>query len=147
MDKDVTLGCVAFRPDPFTKRNKVRGKGTVIPNNTTGAIRQSPDPKSCIEIAKRNIQVARALRLFNYGHSWTYLYKLLEVIELDIGGERKIINNGWAAREKLMLFKGSAKKEHHTPERFQPQEKPMTLANAKSFIRTILNNWLDSKCQ
>jgi hypothetical protein len=97
--------------------------------------------------------VARVLGLFaSKPLDWVNLYRILEVVESDMGGLKSIAQQGWATRAGLRRFKRSANSPsaigddaRHGKEPTQPAADPMTLSEARSFIETILHNWLRTK--
>jgi len=106
-----------------------------------------------IETAEKDRSVDKALALYGgLTHNWRNLYMVLEAIEDDIGGENGLIGKGWAQKDKIKLFKHTANSfislgyqaRHATATKKAPQ-KPMSLDDAKSLIKNILENWLCSK--
>jgi len=97
--------------------------------------------------------VARVLGLFaTKPVDWVNLYRILEVVEGDVGGPKSIADQGWATREALKRFKHTANSvfasgddARHGTERTQPPADPMTLSEARSFIEAIVHNWLRTK--
>ena len=97
--------------------------------------------------------VARVLGLFaSKPLDWVNLYRILEVVESDMGGLKSIAQQGWATRAGLKRFKHSANSPsaigddaRHGKEPTQPPADPMTLSGARSFIETIVHKWLRTK--
>ncbi len=106
-----------------------------------------------IEIAEKDESVDRAFALYGLDHDWTNLYKLLETIEYDVGGERALMNKLWAQSSKIKLFKQTANSFHAVGRearhgrKYEAPRNPMSLNEAQSFIRNIFHEWLCSKCQ
>jgi hypothetical protein len=106
-----------------------------------------------IKIAQSNENVAKVLRLLSKGdYDWVNLYRIFEVIEEDVGAISKITQEAWATEPAIRRFKHTANSvgaigddARHGKETTQPPKNPMTFSEAKSFIETILHNWLRSK--
>lgn len=121
------------------------GFGIGIPvNPRTRAVAGSGD--SWIELAGRDEKADDALHHFAYDiPNWFDLYKVYEIIKKDVGGETKIVENGWASRSKIRLFSRSAQSERHASGKFTPPKKAMSILEAESLIGTLLEHWLRSK--
>jgi len=100
-----------------------------------------------------NEAVARVLGLFaTKAADWVNLYRILEVVESDMGGRDSIVQQGWVTSAELRRFKHSANSPsaigddaRHGKESTKPPPDPMTLTEARSFVETILHNWLRTK--
>lgn len=112
------------------------------------------DIVSWAALADQNSRVARALRIFgNREQNWDNLYKVYEAIEDDVG-RRNIVDNGWASEKKISRFTSTANnalvvgdEARHGHEKHEPPKKPMSLSEARSFVKSILQDWLRSKIQ
>jgi len=106
-----------------------------------------------VAVACRDERVQRALRLFGAGdRDWRELYKVLEVIEADVGGARAIVIAGWADEAALRRFKHTANSlgalgdgARHAAEVTQPPKDPMPLEGATAVLRDVLRSWIESK--
>jgi hypothetical protein len=106
-----------------------------------------------VSVASSDEQVQRALRLFGAGdRDWRELYKVLEVIEADVGGPRAIDIAGWADEATLRRFKHTANSlgalgdgARHAAETTQPPQNPMPLEDATAMVRDVLRSWIESK--
>lgn len=124
----------------------ISGESEVI-TDTSAPIR------SWVRVATNDVAVSKALRLFgSEARDWVGLYRLLEVIEGDVGGIREIVAAGWATGNSLELFGRTANSvgavgdlARHGKERTQPPETPMSLSEATSLVEVILHNWLRVK--
>jgi len=115
---------------------------------------ENADPaRSWASIAYKDEAVSKALRLFGKdANNWEGLYRLLEVIEADVGETGGIVAAGWATKRSLIRFKRTANSPsatgdlaRHGKERTQPPKNPMTLPEAGDLIEVILHGWLRSK--
>ena len=108
-----------------------------------------------IEVAEEDEKATKALTLYGgLEHNWKNLYMILEVIEDDVGGERKLINKGWTSKGEIKRFKRTAdnyrilgREARHGTEKWDAPREPMSLGDAESLIRNILDKWLCSKYQ
>jgi hypothetical protein len=105
-----------------------------------------------IEIAEKDLSAARALTLYGgLMHNLRNLYMVLEIVEKDIGGENRLIDTGWAKKNEIRLFKQTAStvpiadQARHAPGKYKIPAKPMSMDDAESLIKDILENWLRSK--
>jgi len=127
---------------------KLKATGTVGSGNTTS---QLPRPTQWISLATRDVKVAQALRLWGTGPiDWVNLYRVFEVIEGDIGGA--IYRNKWTTHTEAVRFTRTANSvavlgdaaRHAKPNVLAPA-KPMSLGEARNFVRHLLEQWIDSK--
>jgi hypothetical protein len=106
-----------------------------------------------LKVALQDEAVETALRQFGVGeHNWVSLYRILEVIEGDVGGLKEIRDRGWVSMKSIKRFKSTANsckavgdEARHGIENTQPPKDPMSLSEARSFISQILHNWLREK--
>ncbi len=101
-------------------------------------------------IALEDPKGAKALRLFTITPSWINLYNILEVIQEDV--KNPVAKLGWASASEVSRFTATANnarvlgdEARHGHERFDPPPNPMTLPEAREFIRGLLERWLRSK--
>ena len=80
------------------------------------------------------------------------LYKIYEIIDDDVGGERSIQNNGWTSRNQLERFRRTANSPdaikdnaRHGVQKYSPPKNPMSLDEARYLILHLVRCWLDSK--
>ncbi len=123
---------------------------STLKDGTTETIRPVDPVPGWLRAAEQNENVAKALRLAGSGiNDWSNLYRLLEVIENDVGSETVIIENGWASRNGIKCFKHTANSpsvtgdnSRHGKERTSPPANPLELTEARALIETILYSWL-----
>jgi hypothetical protein len=104
-------------------------------------------------VAMHNESVQQALRLFGAGdRQWGELYKVLEIIEADVGGGSAIDAAGWVSAATLRRFTHTANSvgalgaaARHARETKQPPRNPMLLDDAVAMIRDLLGLWIASK--
>lgn len=111
-----------------------------------------PPPPIPVEIALRDPRVALAFELFAREPNWYDLYKVLDVIEEDVGGEKVLERKGWAPASELKRFTATANnltalgfEARHARAAWQPPKTPMTLEDAVDLMRRVLNSWLATK--
>ena len=142
---------VQFGAATPTMRAKVSADAIVIaPNGTEKKVGHS-DIETWISIAKKCEPVVDALRFFRDG-TWGNLYKVLEIIRDDVGGEHAIIEKDWVSKRTLSRFTQTAQSRaalgdhaRHASEKYKAPVQPMSLSDAKSVIRGILINWMQTK--
>jgi hypothetical protein len=134
-------------------RSKLTVSATVIKSN--GTVEQESNHPTQIEswvaLARHDKNVADALHFFNEPN-WFNLYKIYEIIKDDVCGEQKIIQNSWVTKTNIKLFTQTAQSRdvlgdnaRHASKKYKPPQKPMSLPEAKSLIKILLQNWLRSK--
>lgn len=124
----------------------VRGDGTVVPTYPADQV------PGWIRSAQQNPNVAKVFRLLGAGNlDWVNLYRLYEIIKKDIGGIKEIAKRGWATKESLKRFKRTANSPdsigddaRHGAQFTNSPKNPMALGEARSLLKVILHNWLDS---
>jgi hypothetical protein len=101
---------------------------------------------SWITKAGQDKNVADALR-YLCDQNWVNLYKIFEIVQNDVGDIGK---RGWVARKDINRFTQTAQSKEtlgdaarHASKKFKPHPQPMSLQEAKHFIRTLLLNWLN----
>jgi len=82
---------------------------------------------------------------------WYLLYKRLELVQVDLGGENKLINKKWVPENEIKLFKYTANcykaigiEARHYDNKIPPK-KPMTYQDAKKIIDKINLEWLKER--
>lgn len=135
---------------------RVRGGGKIrISITTKGGEVQDQEtfpadliPK-IISIAQNDENVATVLQILGDRlKDWVNLYNIFEVVKKDV----REIPEEWASGNAISRFKQTANSvlaigydSRHVGKIFLPPPKPMTLSEAKSFIKNIINNWIQSK--
>ncbi|MBE0415062.1 MAG: hypothetical protein IBX36_00770 [Dehalococcoidia bacterium] len=135
-----------------TGRGKLRANATVIsPDGTEKKVDQPTNLETWIGIANKYKPVADALHFFRQ-HSWVNLYKVYEIIRDDVGGENAIIAQHRVSKGKLKRFKQTAQSRaalgdyaRHASKKYKPPAQLMSLSEAKSMIKDILINWMQTK--
>jgi hypothetical protein len=120
---------------------------TVLINGTL-----APIPGLKVEAALDNDHVARALALLAREPTWYDLYKVLELIEQDVGGERALQSLSWEQADELRRFTHTANNAgalgldaRHARLDWQPPANPMPLTDATDMIRRLMEKWLATK--
>lgn len=127
----------------------------LIQRDADGAVVPAPRPRfvAVIRLAHSDAAVERAMRLFAADSaSWVGLYRILEVVEEDVGGEKRLTRLGWASKMPIKDFKHSANsveaagnESRHGVEPGDPPARPMTIEEARKFGRNLVDGWLNSK--
>jgi hypothetical protein len=140
----------------LTSRSSLSARATVIKPDGTASVSGDKKP-SIVElgysIAKRDADVAEALRIFGALESnWLNLYKVFEIIRHDVGGHAKLQEAGWVPETNIRRFTGTAQSSEilgdearHARYRGGPPSSPMSLSEARLFIKTLLEQWIRSK--
>jgi len=104
-------------------------------------------------LASQNKSVADVLRHLKTGsNDIGTLYKVYEIIKVDVGGKLAIRDKGWASRNRIDRFTRTVQspaaigdKARHGVQQTQPPEAPMLLDEAASFVLHLAKCWLNSK--
>jgi len=125
----------------------------IEPNGTVKRINPFDQNQKWFMKSLQDESVAKVLRLYSPSElNWVNLYRILEVIEGDVGGLDKIVESGLTTGNKIELFKHTANSvgaigddARHGKEKTQPPPNPMSISKAKSLIKDISLKWLRSK--
>ena len=84
--------------------------------------------------------------------AWNDLYRALEIITEDVGGNKNLIELGWATKESIRRFKHTANSPatigldaRHGVNQGEPPLIPMILSEAVALLDTIVYQWMWSK--
>lgn len=125
--------------------------------DSAGAVRITPHipvPFSLTQLGLVDVAVARALGLAAKPDAltWVGLYRIYEVVEHDVGGEKNLPKRGWGSEGQQKRFKHSANSvavggdsARHGKELTVPPKDPMSLAEATAYCKYLLQAWFDSK--
>ncbi len=99
-----------------------------------------------LEGARRHPPMVRALQILEArDEQWARIYKLLEIVKADVGGEGGIVARGWAeSKKKIELLRWTANCNRHEARRTDPPPMPMPFDEAWLLIRTIVMRWIES---
>jgi hypothetical protein len=140
----------------LTMRSRLSATATVVKSDDTIDASDKRQP-SIVElgysIAKKDANVAEALRIFgSLETNWFNLYKVFEIIRDDVGGHDQLIRTGWTSKKKIRRFTGTAQSSEilgdearHVRYKGGPPSDPMSLSEAKSFVKAMLEQWIRSK--
>jgi hypothetical protein len=107
-----------------------------------------------LRLAVTDGAVAKVLRLSSAddASTWVGLYRIHEVIENDVGGQRKISAQGWGSANDLNRFRHSANsvqvggdESRHGKEQQAAPKNPMTLSEAHAYVNYVVQAWIASK--
>ena len=87
--------------------------------------------------------------------NWINLYKIYEIVDKDAGKIKKIHRiEQWITKKKISDFKQTANSKRaigddarHGVDDNDPPKEPMSLSEAKALIMTLLQKWLQWKCE
>lgn len=107
-----------------------------------------------VKTGEADAEASRVLRLLAKGNDWVNLYRVYEIIRTDVGGDKRIVQHGWATGKGLELFRRTAQHPQaigddarHGVSRGQPPAKPMTPKTARSLVRGLCRRWLAWKAR
>jgi hypothetical protein len=143
----------------ITRSASIRAVATLIVTGTVEPQEQIPAPSGPnpserrYNLARRYPEVADVLTFFDSpGPRAVNLFKVYELIRDDVGDEGQIVKNGWASGRKLRRFTNSLNNRQvlgaearHASMNHDAPKKPMLLAEADDFMRSLLEQWLDWK--
>jgi hypothetical protein len=141
-----------IHPDPIELKLRVMAVTTIVHSNGTREIHYPAGPiPRWASLAKKDVNVARVLRLHGTSTDWTDLYRIYEIIQNDLGGEKELLAKDWVTRKAVVKFRHTANspsasgdKSRHGVGESGPAD-PMTLSEANSIIEGIIYNWLRYK--
>lgn len=120
-------------------------------NSSNGKLMES-EVEMCLRISRSDQRVFDAMHFFNEG-TWVSLYKVYEIIDEDLTSEGvNIIKLAWTTKKEKNRFTQTGQsfdsigyEARHAKKTFTPHSNPMTLTEAKSFVRFILCKWIKRK--
>jgi hypothetical protein len=108
------------------------------------------------KLAEEDEIVKDVFRQFrDFEHNWINLYKVYEIVKEDAGKKNKIDRiEQWIAKKKISQFTHTANSQsaigddaRHGVDRNDPPKEPMSLYEADALIMTLLQKWLQWKCE
>jgi len=134
----------------------LRGSVAIVKIGEGGAtapVQQADTLFLWFSLAQTDETVARVLRMYGKAvQPWRDFYPIYEIIEHDVGGEKALVSKGWTSRNQIERFnrtadnsKASGENARHGVSTNEPPTNPMTTAEAKEFIDSILSQWLTFK--
>ncbi len=130
------------------------GDGVDSPLAGAEAVLQSPDYRKSLAAWQTFVRNHRAAEdVLNYLagslSDWTNLWRLVEVVEHDVGGERALLDSGWVDAERYKLFKRTANDPamagptaRHGARKNIPTPEPMSMSEARSLALQMLRRWV-----
>ncbi|MBL8118224.1 MAG: hypothetical protein JNJ78_11895 [Anaerolineae bacterium] len=170
--ESVRLGNMAYVADDGLKSHYVSGNGAVarvrVRSNLTVTLadgtvintreKRQAQAKELLNLLDRDEDVTKSLELYGkLNHSWRNLYLVLETVEKAVGGQGNLLKQTWLTdisgmKEAIELFKHTSNsyaaigaEARHAKESIIPPETPMTIDEARTVIRTLLNEWVKTK--
>ena len=90
-------------------------------------------------------------QITDFEHNWINLFKVYEIVNKD-AGKKKI--EQWITKDKISQFTHTANSQsaigddaRHGVDRNDPPKEPMSLYEADALIMTLLQKWLQWKCE
>ena len=130
------------------------GTGDVLRGTVRVVTPSPPLSVSLMQLALVNDSVARVMGLLAKADAFTWvgLYRIHEVIEADLGGEKALIKRGFGSALQLKRFKHSSNSvavagdsARHGKELTTPPKNPMSLDEAKAYVMYALQAWFNAK--
>lgn len=101
------------------------------------------------KLAMDDEKVLDLAELLDKGESWVNLYRIYEFIQANIQDEDNILARGWWSESEKKSFKRTANSRdaigdnaRHGQDRIPAPDDPMTHAEAKRLIDTLVDHWL-----
>lgn len=105
------------------------------------------------QLALKDEKVSELVDLVDKGYDWVNLYRIYDFIQDNIDSEDNIVSQGWWSESKKNLFKHTANSREaigdearHGNSGSGPAD-PMTLAEAKRLVDTLIDHWLRHRKQ
>jgi hypothetical protein len=108
--------------------------------------------ESWMKLAEEDEIVKNVFRqITDFEHNWINLYKVYEIVNKD-AGKKKI--ELWITKKKISQFTHTANSQsaigddaRHGVDLNDPPKEPMSLSEADALIMTLLQQWLQWKCE
>lgn len=116
---------------------------------------KAPDLHRWMRLMKSDDNVRKVERLLaEQAHDWVNLYRVMEVIENDVGGQNELIRQGYTDKRSRSRFGHSSNHPEaagdlarHGHNKVQAPSDPMTLHEAGSYVHQIRRRWLQQKLE
>jgi hypothetical protein len=145
-------GLVQYLPDGkriYTARVDVRVTSraraysapyVTLPDGSVRPVEPTPSqPQKWAATAAGDPFIADALSFLGGARDWFDIYKALESLELKYGGERGLLEKGWADLQRVKLLKRTANAGPRHPERkIPPPDNPMPLSEARGLVGKLI---------
>ncbi|CAM3052353.1 hypothetical protein [Halobacterium salinarum] len=106
------------------------------------------------QLALRDEKVGDLANLLDRGDDWVNLYRIYEFIQDNIESEDNIVEQGWWSKSEKDRFKQTANSRdaigdnaRHANNRIPAPNNPMTQAEAKRQIDSLVDQWLEHRKQ
>jgi len=94
-------------------------------------------------------------QITDFDHNWINLYKVYEIVKKDAGKQNNIDRiQQWITKKKISQFTHTANSQsaigddaRHGVDEKDPPKEPMSLSEADALIMTLLQKWLQWKCE
>ena len=122
-------------------------------DGTVETINPADEVPRIAAVAEKYTNAAEVLKLLAKGiDDWVNLYRIYEIIKRDMGGDKKITDQGWTTNGQLNNFRHTANSPdsighdaRHGVQTNDPPSDPMELSAAKGLIKHVAQKWLESK--
>lgn len=106
------------------------------------------------QLALQDEKVSELADLLDRGDDWVNLYRIYEFIQNNVESEDNIVDQGWWSESEKDRFKQTANSRdaigddaRHANNRVPAPTNPMTQAEAKRQIDTLVDHWLQHRKQ
>jgi hypothetical protein len=112
--------------------------------------------ESWMKLAEEDEIVKDVFRqITDFEHNWINLFKIYEIVKKDSGKTNKIDRiQLWIDKDKIRQFTHTANSQsaigddaRHGVDKHAPPKEPMPLYEAEALIMTLLQKWLEWKCE
>jgi hypothetical protein len=136
---------------------EMRAQARATAHNPSVVIDSEPQPPSdasrWVELAKNDASVMEVLVLLDDpAPDWFALYKVLEIVSVDVGGEAVVRERGWASAGDLSAFRAgsnhpaaSGREARHARLPGGPPRTAFEMGEGRNFISTLVKHWFESK--
>jgi hypothetical protein len=141
---------VPLQITPATAKGRTFGELTVL--GPAGEV--MPRPKSELELwlgaAAANERLRHIARLFALPPDWFTLYKIYEEVRGAVGGEKNLLNKGWASDTRIKQFTqtansydavGDAARHSRAAGFKKPRNGPISLDEGITLVRILVRAW------
>ena len=110
-------------------------------------------PREYVHLSATDVAVADVLLILGKGDlDWYDLWKVFEIIRMDVGGKRTMIVNGWASQSDLDAFGASAnhpgvsgEAARHARRTERVPNQTITIGQGRDFIADLARSWMKSR--
>lgn len=162
--KAITLKNVVFERDDGSKQVFMRVRDSIKTSDSlrytiqreNGEVEEyypAKDLPTWLDLASEDPNIQLVLELMASGDwGWVNIYRILEVVRADLGGERNLLDLGFVTKATLTRFSSSANNPEvaghdarHGQTKNEPPKNPMNLQEAASVVKALVHQWISVK--